>query len=63
MSLDLSTFSLIDDAFRGRVHALAPDVVFAAQCDPHYVVWKHEHMAAFDVSAAVPTLPTTTPAA
>ena len=31
----------------------APDVVFAAQSDPHYVVWKHEHMAAFDVSAEV----------
>ena len=32
---------------------VAPDVVFAAQCDPHYVIWKHEHMAAFDVSANV----------
>lgn len=30
----------------------APDEVFAAQSDPHYVVWKHEHMAAFDVSAS-----------
>lgn len=32
---------------------VAPDVVFAAQCDPEYVVWKHEHMASFDVSAQV----------
>lgn len=31
----------------------APDVVFAAQSDPEYVVWKHENMAAFDVSAQV----------
>jgi len=38
--------------FAGEIHFdHAPDVVFAAQCDPHYVVWKHEHMAAFDVSA------------
>jgi Protein of unknown function (DUF2505) len=29
------------------------DQVFAAQVDPHYVVWKHEHMASFDVSASV----------
>ena len=40
--------------FAGDIHFdVAPDVVFAAQCDPHYVVWKHEHMAAFDVSADV----------
>ena len=40
--------------FAGDIHFdFAPDVVFAAQCDPHYVVWKHEHMAAFDVSADV----------
>lgn len=31
----------------------APDVVFAAQSDPEYVVWKHEHMYAHDVSADV----------
>lgn len=31
---------------------VAPDVVFAAQSDPRYVIWKHEHMAAFDVSAS-----------
>lgn len=38
--------------FAGEIHfAHAPDVVFAAQSDPHYVIWKHEHMAAFDVSA------------
>ena len=38
--------------FAGEIHfAQAPDVVFAAQSDPHYVLWKHEHMAAFDVSA------------
>ncbi len=28
-----------------------PDVVFAAQVDPEYVTWKHENMAAFDISA------------
>ena len=40
--------------FAGDMHFnVAPDVVFAAQSDPHYVVWKHEHMAAFDVSAHV----------
>lgn len=40
--------------FVGTIHFdVAPDVVFAAQCDPHYVLWKHEHMAAFDVSADV----------
>lgn len=40
--------------FAGEIHFdQAPDVVFAAQSDPHYVVWKHEHMAAFDVSAHV----------
>lgn len=40
--------------FAGDIHFdVAPDVVFAAQSDPHYVVWKHEHMAAFDVSAHV----------
>lgn len=40
--------------FAGDIHFdVAPDVVFAAQSDPHYVVWKHEHMAAFDVSAQV----------
>ena len=40
--------------FAGDIHFdAAPDVVFAAQSDPHYVVWKHEHMAAFDVSADV----------
>ena len=40
-----------------RFHALmrfdlSADDVFAAQRDPHYVVWKHEHMAAFEVSAS-----------
>ncbi len=40
--------------FAGTIHFdVAPDVVFAAHCDPHYVIWKHEHMAAFDVSAQV----------
>jgi len=40
--------------FAGEIHFdQAPDIVFAAQSDPHYVVWKHEHMAAFDVSAEV----------
>ncbi len=40
--------------YHGSMHFdVAPDVVFAAQSDPHYVVWKHEHMAAFDVSADV----------
>jgi Protein of unknown function (DUF2505) len=40
--------------YHGSMHFdVAPDVVFAAQSDPHYVVWKHEHMAAFDVSAEV----------
>lgn len=38
--------------FHATMHfPVAPDVVFAAQSDPHYVVWKHEHMAAFDVWA------------
>lgn len=38
--------------YHGTMHFdVAPDVVFAAQADPEYVVWKHEHMAAFDVSA------------
>ena len=32
---------------------VAPDVVFAAQSDADYVRWKHEHMAAFDVTAEV----------
>jgi sugar/nucleoside kinase (ribokinase family) len=31
VSLDLSTFTLIDDAFRSRVRSLAPDVVFATE--------------------------------
>jgi sugar/nucleoside kinase (ribokinase family) len=31
VSIDLSAWTLIDDAFRGRVRALAPDVVFAAE--------------------------------
>jgi len=31
VSLDLSTWSAIDDAFRARVSALAPDVVFAGE--------------------------------
>lgn len=40
--------------FAGDVHFdQAPDVTFAAQSDPEYVVWKHEHMAAYDVSAQV----------
>ena len=39
--------------FQAEMHFdVAPDEVFAAQSDPHYVVWKHEHMAAFDVSAS-----------
>jgi hypothetical protein len=40
--------------FHASMHFdLGPDEVFAAQADPHYVIWKHEHMAAFDVSAAM----------
>lgn len=40
--------------YHGTMHFdVAPDVVFAAQSDPRYVIWKHEHMAAFDVSASV----------
>ena len=40
--------------YHGTMHFdVAPDVVFAAQSDQQYVVWKHEHMAAFDVSAEV----------
>jgi len=31
ISVDLSTWSSIDDTFRGRVHALQPDVVFAGE--------------------------------
>jgi ribokinase len=31
VSLDLSAATLIDDGFRARVHALAPDLVFAAE--------------------------------
>jgi sugar/nucleoside kinase (ribokinase family) len=31
VSLDLSSWTLIDDAFRDRVRALAPDVVFAVE--------------------------------
>jgi sugar/nucleoside kinase (ribokinase family) len=31
ISVDLSTWSSIDDAFRERVHALQPDVVFAGE--------------------------------
>jgi ribokinase len=31
VSVDLSTWSSIDDAFRARVHALTPDVVFAGE--------------------------------
>lgn len=40
--------------YHGRMHFdVAPDVVFAAQSDPRYVIWKHEHMAAHDVTAEV----------
>jgi hypothetical protein len=40
--------------YHGTMHFdVAPDVVFAAQVDPRYVIWKHENMAAFDVSADV----------
>ncbi|MCU0283822.1 MAG: DUF2505 domain-containing protein [Candidatus Nanopelagicales bacterium] len=40
--------------YDGAMHFdAAPDVVFAAQSDATYVVWKHEHMASFDVSAEV----------
>ena len=39
--------------FHAAMHFDQPvDEVFAAQSDPHYVVWKHEHMAAFEVSAS-----------
>ncbi|MCU0302016.1 MAG: DUF2505 domain-containing protein [Candidatus Nanopelagicales bacterium] len=38
--------------YHGTMHFdVAPDVVFAAQADPSYVAWKHEQMAAFDISA------------
>ncbi len=33
VSLDLSAASLVDDAFRGRAAALAPDVVFATEAE------------------------------
>lgn len=40
--------------FVGSMHFdVAPDVVFAAQSDEAYVVWKHEHMYALDVTAEV----------
>lgn len=40
--------------FAGTIHFdQSPDVVFAVQSDPNYIVWKHEHMAAHDVSAEV----------
>lgn len=31
ISLDVSTWTLVDEAFRARVHALAPDLVFATE--------------------------------
>ena len=31
VSLDVSTWTLVDDAFRERVRALAPDIVFASE--------------------------------
>jgi hypothetical protein len=38
--------------YHGSMHFdVAPDVVFAAQSDPEYVAWKHENMAAFDITA------------
>lgn len=38
--------------FAGTVAFAQPsDEVFATLCDPAYVVWKHEHMAAHDVTA------------
>ncbi len=40
--------------FRGRIKFdQPPDIVFDAQCDAEYVAWKHENMAAFDISAEV----------
>ena len=46
VSIDVSTFTLVDDAFRARVRAIAPDVVFATEreqealgdVDTHWVV-------------------------
>jgi sugar/nucleoside kinase (ribokinase family) len=46
VSLDLSTFSLIDDAFRVRVRTLAPDVVFATERE-------HEALGALDTQWVV----------
>lgn len=47
--------------FAGSMHFdVAPDVVFAAQSDEAYVVWKHENMYALDVSAEVGFTGTTT---
>ena len=31
VSVDVATFTLVDDEFRARLHALAPDVVFAGE--------------------------------
>jgi sugar/nucleoside kinase (ribokinase family) len=33
VTVDVSTWALVDDAFRARVHALAPDVVFATEAE------------------------------
>jgi sugar/nucleoside kinase (ribokinase family) len=37
ISLDVSTWTLVDDAFRLRVRALAPDIVFASDREQHAV--------------------------
>jgi len=46
VSIDVSTFTLVDDAFRARVRTIAPDIVFATEreqaalgeVDTHWVV-------------------------
>jgi sugar/nucleoside kinase (ribokinase family) len=37
VSLDVSTWTLVDDVFRARVHALAPELVFATEAEHHAV--------------------------
>ncbi len=56
VSVDVSTFTLVDDAFRARVRALAPDVVFATErerdalgeVDAVWVVKRGAHGVAVD---------------
>ncbi len=40
--------------FNGTMHfRVGPEDLFSAQCDPEYVMWKHENMAAHDVAVDV----------